>query len=115
MADDCSQNTDPLKLVREGTSQDARVSAALDPASAPVNALTVAHGIVFAQDYAQLLKRYDRTNNLAGDWQAYFGAALAVPLAIAAIAELDAYKTTVRSWFDYLNDMDNAGQPSRLR
>lgn len=115
MADDCSQNTDPLKLVREGTSQDARVSAALDPASAPANALTVAHGIVFAQDYAQLLKRYDRSNTPAGDWQAYFGADVAVPLAIAAIADLEAYKTTVRSWFDYLNDMDNSGQHSALR
>ena len=43
---DCSQNTDPLKLVREGTSQDGRSAKALDQSYAPVNERTVAHNLV---------------------------------------------------------------------
>ena len=115
MAEDCSQNTDPLKLVREGTSQDDRVSAALDPASAPVNARGVAENIAFAQDYAKGLKHYDKDNLQNGDWTAYFGTDVAVPLAIAAIEDVDAYKTAVRSWFDFLNNLDNAGQTNALQ
>jgi hypothetical protein len=100
MAEDCSQNIDPLKLVREGTSQDDRVSAALDPASAPANARGVAENIAFALDYAKGLKHYDANNVKDGDWSGYFGTDPAVPLAIAAIEDVDAYKATVRSWFD---------------
>lgn len=115
MADDCSQNIDPLKLVREGTSQDSRVPAALDPASAPANARSVAHNVEFAQAYARFLKHYDATHPLPGDWSDYFGSDVAVPLAIAAIEDVDVYKTAVRSWFDFLNDMDNATQASALK
>lgn len=114
MPDDCSQNIDPLKLVREGTSQDDRVSAPLDPASAPVNARGVADNIAFALDYAKGLKHYDENNVNNGDWSDYFGTDAAVPLAIAAIEDVDAYKDTVRSWFDFLNDLENAGQPNAL-
>lgn len=114
MAEDCSQNTDPLKLVREGTSQEDRVSAPLDPASAPVNARGVAENIAFALDYAKGLKHYDGNNVQNGDWSGYFGTDAAVPLAIAAIEDVDAYKATVRSWFDFLNNLDNAGQANAL-
>ena len=65
---DCSQNTDSLKLVREGTSQHQRQLAALDPAYAPVNERKPAHGMVFAQSYAALLKYFDVTNS-RGDFQ----------------------------------------------
>ena len=57
MANDCPHNDDPLKLVREGTSQDERAPAALSPDAAPVDARTIAHDIVFAQAYAGLLSR----------------------------------------------------------
>ena len=114
MANDCSHNDDPLKLVREGTSQDERAPAALSPDAAPVDARTVAHDIVFAQGYAGLLKRYSAANALVGDWRDYFGGDMAVPLAVAAIEDVDAYKTTVREWFDFLNDMDNAGDAGAL-
>lgn len=111
---DCSQNTDPLKLVREGTSQDDRVSAALDPSSAPTDSRTVAHDIVFAQGYAQLLRHFDKTNAPPGDWSDYFGSDTAVLLAVAAIEDVEAYKTTVRTWFNFLNDIDNTGQTVAL-
>jgi hypothetical protein len=116
MADDCSHNADPLKLVREGTSQDGRAAAALDPASAPPNARGVAHNIVFARSYAAALKHYDRTNTpTIGGWSDFFSGDAAVPLAVAAIEDIESYKTTVRTWFDFLNDMDNAGQAQALK
>ena len=115
MANDCSHNDDPLKLVREGTSQDERAPAALSPDAAPVDARTVAHDIVFAQGYAGLLSRYSSANALVGDWRDYFGGDMAVPLAVAAIEDVDAYKTAVREWFDFLNDMDNAGDAEALK
>jgi hypothetical protein len=114
MADDCSSNTDPLKLVREGTSQDDRVPTALDPASAPVSARTVGDGIVFAKGYARLLKRYDASNTAVGSWENFFSADVAVPVAIAAIEDVEAYKETIRGWFDFLNDLHNAGQAAAL-
>lgn len=115
MATDCSQNTDPLKLVREGTQQDQRAPAALSPDAAPVDARTVAHDIVFAQGYAGALKHYDASYAVDDDWRAYFGADAAVPLAIASIEDVDAYKTRVREWFDFLNRLDNAGDATALK
>ena len=115
MATDCSQNTDPLTLVREGTQQDQRAPAALSPDAAPVDARTVAHDIVFAQSYAGALKHYGADNAVDGDWRAYFGTDAAVPLAIASIEDVDAYKARVREWFDFLNSLDNAPQAEALK
>jgi hypothetical protein len=115
MANDCSHNDDPLKLVREGTSQDERAPAALSPDAAPVDARTVANDIVFAQAYAGLLSRYSAANALVGDWRDYFGSDMAVPLAVAAVEDVDAYKIQVREWFDFLNNMDNDGDAAGLR
>jgi len=116
MADDCSQNTDPLKLVREGTSRDDRATAALDPATAPVNARGVADNIVFARNYAGGIKHYGPTNTVTtGGWRDFFSKDAAVPLAVAAIEDIESYKTSVRSWFDFLNDLKNAGQTNALK
>src|SRR6266567_2127806 len=101
MTDDCSQNVDPLKLVREGTSQDGRASDALDPANAPT--------------YARSLKYFDVTNTAAGDWSAFFGGDVSVPLAVAAIEDVETYKTNTRSWFNFLNDLANQSKDSELR
>ena len=103
---DCSQNTDPLKLVREGTSQDGRLPEALDPAYAPVNEHTVAHSMVFAQSYAALLKYFDKENIPTGDWVPFFGNDVSVQLAIATVEDVEAYKTNIQSWFDYLNRLE---------
>jgi hypothetical protein len=115
MSDDCSKNIDPLRLVREGTSQDARAPSALDPAYAPVDARSVADEIVFAQGYSRLLKYFDANNAVAGDWVAFFGTDLSTLLATAAIEDTEAYKTNTRSWFDFLNDMQNQSEAAQLR
>src|SRR5262245_58009906 len=104
---DCSQNTDPLKLVREGTAQVARSSKALDPAYVPVNEHGVAHNLVFAQSYAALLKYFDANDIAAGNWRTFFDSDVSVLLAVPAIEDIEEYTSNTQSWFDYLNEMEN--------
>ncbi|MVM33494.1 hypothetical protein GO755_25885 [Spirosoma sp. HMF4905] len=101
---DCNQNIDPLKLVREGTSQEQRNSRALDPGYAPVNERTIAHGMVFAQAYARYLIYYNSSNAASGNWEQFFSNDVSLQLAVAAIADVTAYKTRVKEAFDFLND-----------
>lgn len=115
MTNDCSHNTDPLKLVREGTSQDERLAEALDPAYAPVNEHAVAHNMVFARDYAALLKYFNDQNLESGDWVPFFGTDVSVQLAIAAIEDIDSYKACVNSSFDYLNNLENQANETDLK
>jgi hypothetical protein len=115
MADDCSQNLDPLRLVREGTSQPDRAILALDPAQAPVEARPLRYGVVFAQSYARLLNYFDATDTVTGDWGPLFSGDPAVPLAVAAIEDVESYKSTLRSWFDFLNDLQNQSKTAKLR
>src|SRR5262249_17054355 len=116
MATDCSHNTDPLKLVREGTRQDERLPDALDPAYAPVNARSVAHGMVFAGSYAALLKYFDeKTNAPAGSWVPFFSGDVSVQLAVAAVEDVEAYKASIQSWFDYLNRLENKTKEAELK
>jgi hypothetical protein len=115
MSDNCSQNIDPLKLLREGTSQDARASDALNPGYAPVSARSVPHGIVFAQRYAELLKYFDVNNTTIGNWTAFFGGDMSVPLAVATIEDVEAYKANTQSWFAYLNNLENVASTASLR
>src|SRR5690349_5506611 len=116
MATDCSHNTDPLKLVREGTRQDERLLDALDPAYAPVDPRTAADGMVFARSYAALLKYFDETTNApAGDWVPFFSGDVSVQLAIAAVEDVEAYKASLQSWFDYLNRLENKANEAELK
>ncbi len=115
MAADCSQNTDPLKLVREGTGQDGRAPVALDPAYAPADERSVADRMVFAKNYAALLKYFDQNNAPAGDWAPFFSRDVSVLLAAAAIEDVDAYKTSTQAWFDYLNELENQLKENELK
>lgn len=112
---DCSRDADPLKLVREGASQDERALPALDPASAPVNGRGVADNMVFAQSYASLLKYFDLTDAEAGDWSCFFNDDVSVLLAVASIEDVEAYQTNVQTWFAYLNDLENQGKADELK
>src|SRR6476660_3421597 len=102
MAEDCSQNTDPLKLVREGTGQDGRSPQALDPTYVPVDERGPAHNMGFAQSYAALLKNFDLTDPASGTWTPFFHRDVSVLLAAAVIEDVEAYKKNTQSWFDYL-------------
>jgi hypothetical protein len=112
---ECSHNTDPLKLVREGTAQDERSPAALDPPYAPVNERGLPHNMVFAQGYAGLLNYFDSTNNVSGDWTPFFSSDVSVLLAVPAIEDINGYKTRVQEWFAFLNEFENQSKDAFLK
>jgi len=112
---DCSQNTDPLKLVREGTDQAARRSRALDPGYVPVNERGVAHNLVFTQAYAALLKYFDSTDAAVGDWTPFFRSDISALLAVPAIENVETYASNTQSWFDYLNETENQSKAVELK
>jgi hypothetical protein len=102
---DCTENFDPLILVREGTSQQQRLTPALDPAYAPVDERSVAHGMVFAQAYSAFLNYFDANNLPAGDWQPFFSKDVSVQLAVAAVQDVEYYKSQTRAFFSFLADI----------
>jgi hypothetical protein len=112
---DCTQNRDPLKLAREGTSQEQRFPAALDPAYAPVNERTLAHSMVFAQAYATFLKYYNTNNVVEGDWKPFFSEDVSVQLAIVVVQDVAYYRQSVKEYFDFLKDNQNQDTDLRNR
>ncbi|MGB4850371.1 MAG: baseplate J/gp47 family protein [Saprospiraceae bacterium] len=111
---DCTQNTDLLKLIREGTSQAQRLLAALNPDYAQVNERTPAHLMVFARAYAQYLNYYDLTNSVQGDWKRFFSDDLSALLATAVIQDVEDYATRLQETFAFLNNLDNKNDVSGL-
>lgn len=113
----CTQNRDPLKLLRDGTSQTERFPAALDPAHAPINAHLPEHGIVFAQEYASYLNYYDAQNPTipSGDWTPFFRADVAAQLALVAVQDVAYYRQQVRESLNFLTNRDNRNEPEALR
>jgi hypothetical protein len=105
---DCNQNYDPLILVREGTSQQQRLTAALDPAYAPVDERTPAHGMVFARAYSLFLNYFNPDDVASGDWQPFFSKDVSVQLAVAAVQDVEYYKTQSRAFFAFLGDLGPA-------
>ena len=103
---DCNQNRDPLKPVREGTGQGERPLAALDPGYAPVDGRTVADGLVFAKAYSAFLNYFNTDNVSDGDWQPFFSKDVSVQLAVAAVQDVDFYKSRVKEFLDFLKELD---------
>ncbi|MCX6218598.1 baseplate J/gp47 family protein [Spirosoma sp.] len=112
---DCTQNIDPLKLVREGTSRKQRNSPALDPTYAPVNERPPAHGMVFAQAYAQYLNYYNSNNEITDNWQPFFSKDISVQLAVAAVQDVEAYKIRIKETLAFLNDRANQANVAGLK
>jgi len=112
---DCANNTDPLKLVREGVSQDQRRSPALDPQYAPVNERDPAHGLVFARAYSAFLRYYNLVNAPVGDWQPFFSRDVSVQLATAAVQDIEYYKATLKTHFNFLNNLQNQSRIPELK
>lgn len=112
---DCNYNIDSLKLVREGTSQEQRPFVALDPAYAPVNERGPAYGMTFAQAYAAFLRFYNENNLPTGTWQAFFSKDVSVLLAVASIQDVDDYRQAIKSYFDFLNDLQHENDDADLR
>ncbi len=115
MAITCSNSPGSDNPAREGTNQEQRFPAPLDPAYAPVNGQSVERGIVFAQQYASLLNYFDSTNTAAGDWRTFFSRDISALLALVAIEDIEEYKATITSWLDYLNNWGNLTHSELLK
>jgi hypothetical protein len=114
-ANDCTHNTDPLKLVREGSSQAQRQATALDPTYAPVDQRSPAHNMIFARAYSAFLSYFNTSNKNVGDWQPFFGGDVSVQLAMAAVQDVDGYRASIKACFDYLNNRDNESDEAELK
>ncbi|MGD7035300.1 baseplate J/gp47 family protein [Methylotuvimicrobium buryatense] len=112
---DCKQNTDASRLAHEGRSRDLRVPKALDPNHVPVNERGPEYGLVFAKAYSAYLNYYDPNNSVTGDWQSFFDKDVSVLLAVAAIQDVDAYRSAVKAYFDFLNNSGNRTQAEALK
>ncbi|WP_404361392.1 baseplate J/gp47 family protein [Methylotuvimicrobium sp. KM1] len=112
---ECKQNTDASRLMHEGSSQDLRVPKALDPGHVPVNERGPEYGLVFAKAYSAYLNYYDPNNSVTGDWQSFFDKDVSVLLAVAAIQDVDAYRSAVKACFDFLNNSNNRSQAEALK
>jgi hypothetical protein len=112
---ECSYNLDPLKLVREGTGQDRRLSAALEPGYAAVNERRLEHSIVFAGAYSRFLKYYRSNNAPAGNWEPFFTRDISFQLAGAALEDVDDFRRQIKTYTAFLNDRQNDSDKDGLR
>lgn len=112
--ENCSHNNDPLKLKRDGTNQEERLSTALNPDYVPVNERTPAHGMLFARAFAAYLKYFEEDNTTNSNWVPFFDHDLSVRLAVAAVQKIEDYKSQIKSSLDYLNNLDNQAKETSL-
>ncbi len=111
---DCNKNSDPLKLIRDGANQEQRLSPALDPTYVPVNEHDVANEMVFAQALSEFVKYFDSNNTANGNWAPFFGKDPSLRLAVTSIQNIEDYKTQIKSYFDFLNNLDNESKEPEL-
>jgi hypothetical protein len=117
--DPCIIDIDPLKLERDGTDQAGRLVPALDPTSAPVDGRSIAHGIMFAREYAKHLTYFtiDATTETLiddGTWEPFFSGDVAVLLAAGATQDIERYRAIVQERLAYLDDIANDGNDAEL-
>jgi len=106
-SNNCSTNIDSLKLIRDGSNQDQRLIAALNPEYAPVNEHGPEHGMMFAHSLSEFLRFYDNNNAENGTWKPFFEKDISVRIAIAAVQQIDDYTAQVKSYLDFLNNIEN--------
>jgi hypothetical protein len=99
---DCTQNLDPLKLVREGTSQGQRLPEALKAFYAQVDEHEPADWMVFAKRYAEYVCFFDINKQVVGDWRPFFENDPLAILALAAVQKIDVYKSNLSQYFKFL-------------
>jgi len=103
----CNQNSDPLKLIRDGASQEQRFSPCLDPAYVPVSEHGTAHGMLFGKAVSEFVKYFDLSNTESGTLGVFFSKDPSLRLALASVQNIEDYKSQIKSYFDFLNNLDN--------
>ncbi|HEX7135473.1 MAG TPA: baseplate J/gp47 family protein [Iamia sp.] len=104
----CSENTDPRKLVRQGTDQEQRTAGAPDPSRAPVDGRRPEHALVFASAFAAHLRFIGLDDTEQGDWQDLFASDVSAQLAVVAVEDVAVYRTTLKALLRSLEDPDPA-------
>ena len=99
---ECTSRLDQRRLVRDGTSQDARAPAALDPSYAPLDEHGPAQRIVYASAYSAFLRYFGVNDVAAGDWQSFFTRDVSAQIAMGAVADVAEYRSTVKGLVDRL-------------
>lgn len=112
---ECKANIDSLKLIHQGTSQDKRVSEQLKPTYVQVDERKIENAVVFAKAYAQYLNFYGNSNTVTGDWEAFFSRDVSVQLALAAIQDVEYYKSNIKAAFDFLNNREHKDDATELK
>ena len=115
MPQDCQNIVTDLKLVREGVSQEQRMSEALKPAYIPVDERKPEHHIVFAQAYAAYLNYFDNSTPPVKNWQAFFSDDATVILAVLATQNVADYQKKIKESIDYLRDSKNKDEEDDLK
>ena len=111
---DCNKNSDSLKLIRDGANQEQRLSPALDPSYVPVNEHDIANEMMFARALSEFVKYFDSSNKANGTWAPFFSNDPSLRLAVASIQNIEDYKSQTKSYFDFLNNLDNELKNSEL-
>ncbi|HRD81158.1 MAG: baseplate J/gp47 family protein [Saprospiraceae bacterium] len=107
VTENCRHNTDPLKLVREGVSQEQRLLPLIQGKNVPVEERDIPRQAVFAQLLAPFLKYFDETNMSVSDWKRFFSEDASALLALVAVQEVDRYRQKIKEHLDFLDNLDN--------
>ena len=105
--ENCKLNSDPLKLIRDGSNQEQRSLPALDPSYVSVNEHDTAYGMMYAQALSEFVKYFDSNNTENGSFAPFFSNDPSLRLAITAVQHIEDYKSQIKSYFDFLNNLDN--------
>lgn len=82
VTENCRHNTDPLKLVREGVSQEQRLLPLIQGKNVPVEERDIPRQAVFAQLLAPFLKYFDEANMPVSDWKRFFSEDASTPFSL---------------------------------
>jgi hypothetical protein len=97
MNPDCGQ-LNPLQ--RDGTSQFQRLVRALHPSYVEVDERELSDLLLYAREYARLIRFYSSQNNSSGDWSKFIEADVTTLVAIVAKADLEPQRIAIEEASD---------------
>ena len=105
--------TNPLQ--RGGTSQQQRISDALQPGYVNIDERQYADWIDFASRFGQYLNYYDSNNTITGNWQPFFDNDISAIIGSIAIQDIDAYRREIKTRFDLLKSEEHKNNTPLLK
>ncbi|MBU3699183.1 MAG: hypothetical protein FGM33_04115 [Candidatus Kapabacteria bacterium] len=111
----CHSDLDVLKLLRDGTEQSQRFSAALAASTVNVHDQDIARLLVFGRSLSRHLKYFGEDNTEPETWEPFFGRDVSVALATVIKQDVDAYRSAISTHLRNLTDRRNEGNPEVVR